>query len=614
MSGVAKAVGEIAGIAAIIPGPHQPIAAAVAVGASAVAQITAPRPVARGSVTNVISEVEPARPYMVGESYSAGVLRHETGYGPETKDVPNPYWWEVKVFSGVGPIEGFVQELFDFQPIGSYYNGFYDSVSQLGLRPEASALTPPLNAPATNWGASHKLSGCAAIGGNYFFDRDGKVFANGRPQHGVIARGEKVYDPRLDSTYPGGSGSCRLGDEATYVYSANPALHIGTYAFGRYEKGIKIFGLGVDEAGIDWPAIVDWANDCDANGWTVNGTIREGGVGADVERQRVANLDDLAAAGGGRWFAAGSKLSFDWHRTRVPVATLTDDDFLEEGGEATALQSVRERMNGVRAQWISPAHNWQQITGEEIIGTTYRTEDGRPLTQTWPLNLVTDAGQAGELATYAMADSREIGPIPVNVKEKWRFYRPGEAITVASEWLGYNGVAVIVETDIDPETMGVPMTLKGETDAKHAYALGEVAVAPPTPVLGQTQEDRDAIATRTINPRGAYTRRSSDPAYPVAGGDGQIVIASSTATLDDGRSASFPAHTETGLAQSTSYAVFWDLVDEEYVFSTAAEPSQLRDSRFVSFGRQGTTDGASNYPPPETPPDGWSPGSGINFA
>ena len=462
--------------------------------ASAGAQLTAPKPVPRGSPTNVIIDTEPPRPYMVGESYSAGILRYQVGYGATLKKVPNPFLWEVKVFSGVGPVNALVQQQFDYAAIGSYYSGFYSSDTQLGARPESTALVPPLSAPATGWGSSHKLSGFAAIGGNYKFDKDGKVFASGRPLHGAIWQGEKVYDPRLDSTYPGGSGSCRLGNESTYVYSANPALHAGTYAFGRYENGIKVFGLGLAEDGIDWAAIVDWANDCETNGWTCHGTIYEGGRGVDVLAQRRQNLDDLCAAGGGRWLVAGAVLSFDWHRPRVSLATVTDQDILEEGGSATAVQSVRDRMNGVRPQYVSPTHNWQQITADEIIGSTYRTEDGQPLTQTWALNLVKDAGQAGELASYALVDSREIGPIELNLNSSWMFYKPGETITVNSELLGYNGQAVIVQRDLDPQTFKVKMVLKGETPAKHDFALGKVATPPPTPVIGQTQEERDAVA------------------------------------------------------------------------------------------------------------------------
>lgn len=502
MSKVLRTVSKVAAVVAtvaLIAG--NPVVAAFAAGVAALtsvgAQLTAPKPVARGGVTNVLVDTEPPRPYMVGESFSAGVLRHRVGYGPTLKKVPNPYLWEVKVFSGVGPVQALVQEQFDFQPIGSYYSGFYSSVSQLGARPEATALVPPLNAPATGWGANHKLSGCAAIGGNYKFDRDGKVFASGTPLHGAIWQGEKCYDPRLDSTYPGGSGAHRLGDETTYTYSANPALHAGTYAFGRYQNGIKIFGLGLSEHGIDWAAIVDWANDCDANGWECHGTLYEGGRGADVQAQRVRNLDDLCAAGGGRWLVAGALLSFDWHRPRVSLATLTDDDLLEEGGSATAVQSLRERMNGVRPQYIEPASNWEQITADEIIGTTYRTEDGQPLTQTWALNLVKDAAQAGELAAYALVDSREIGPIELSAKVDWRFYKPGETITIDSELLGYTGPAVIMHRDFDPQTLAVRLTLKSETAAKHDFALGKVATPPPTPVIGQSQEDRDGVTGQT---------------------------------------------------------------------------------------------------------------------
>lgn len=507
MSKVLKAVSTIAAtvatVAAVIPGGQgiAAIAGAVSAVTSIGAQLTAPKPVARGSTTNLILDAEPPRPYMIGESFSAGVLRHRVGYGPTLKKVPNPYLWEVKVFSGVGPVQQLVQEQFDFAAIGPYYTGFYSSDTQLGARPESTALVPPFNAPATGWGASHKLSGCAAIGSNYKFDKDGKVFASGLPVHGAIWKGEKVYDPRLDSTYPGGSGSHRLGTESTYTYSTNPALHAATYAYGRYQNGIKIFGLGMASDGIDWAAVVDWANDCDTNGWEAHGTIYEGGRGADVERQRVQNLDDICAAGGGRWLVAGATLSFDWHRPRVPLATLTDDDLLEEGGSATAVQSIRDRMNGVRPQYISPTHNWEQITADEIVGTTYRTEDGTPLTQTWPLNLVKNAGQAGELTSYALVDSREIGPIELNCKAEWRFYKPGETITVNSTLLGYNGPAVIVQRDFEPQTMAVKLVLKSETAAKHDFALGKVASPPPTPTLLQSQEERDLAVYGAITPR-----------------------------------------------------------------------------------------------------------------
>src|SRR3546814_5014996 len=111
------------------------------------------------------------------------------------------------------------------------------------------------------WGSAYKLSGQAAIGWSYKFDKKGKKVANGLPVTGAYLTGVKVYDPRLDSTFPGGSGSCRLGNEATYVYSENPALHAGNYAYGRYHNGKRTFGIGLPADGIDWPIVAAWAKD-----------------------------------------------------------------------------------------------------------------------------------------------------------------------------------------------------------------------------------------------------------------------------------------------------------------------------------------------------------------
>src|SRR3546814_3372051 len=79
------------------------------------------------------------------------------------------------------------------------------------------------------WGSAYKLSGQAAIGWSYKFDKKGKKFANGLPATGGYLTGGKVYDPRLDSTLPGGSGSCRRGAESTYVDSEKPELQAGSH-------------------------------------------------------------------------------------------------------------------------------------------------------------------------------------------------------------------------------------------------------------------------------------------------------------------------------------------------------------------------------------------------
>src|SRR3546814_16954295 len=97
----------------------------------------------------------------------------------------------------------------------------------------------------SDWSSDVCSSDLAAIGWSYKFDKKGKKFANGLPVTGAYRTGVKVYAPRLDRTFPGGSGACRLGNEATYVYSENPALHAGNYAHGRYQNGKQNLGIGL---------------------------------------------------------------------------------------------------------------------------------------------------------------------------------------------------------------------------------------------------------------------------------------------------------------------------------------------------------------------------------
>jgi hypothetical protein len=508
-------------------------------------------------------------------------------------------------------VHGLVEAQFDFGPIPSYYNGFYGIDSQLGARPESTALVPPLNAPATNWGGLHKLSGNAAIGWNFLFDKDGKRYASGVPVTGAIWDGNYVYDPRLDSTRPGGSGPCRIDDDTTYVFSRTPALYAGTYAYGYYDNGERIMGIGVPADGIDWQAIAAWANDCETNEWEASGVIFEGGPEAGPG-QRKRNLNDICAAGGGRWLMAGAVLSFDWQRPRVPLATFTDSDIDQDGGDLVTLQSFRDRFNVVRPQYTDPDSNWQQITAEPIAGTTYVTEDGQRKVRAWPLNLVAKADQAGQIATYAMADSREVGPITLTFGPEWREYRPGDCLRWESEETGFEGDLVIVSRSFDPASLKVTFTFKGETAGKHDFALGKVAVPPPTAIIGQTGEQRDAITSQVVTDRGAYYVRTFVPANPVTPGDGQVVIVAATMTLDDGRTISIPAETITGLDQLTTYRLFWDLALEDYAIEESPALALLEDSRYAFLGSFSTSDG-TDFPVFPDPPPGWNGDPNTNL-
>jgi hypothetical protein len=204
---ISKVAGAVALVSSFVLGPLNPvtlIASAVATVAGIGAQLLAKPPPARGSLTETIIEVDPPSPYCMGEGYFAGVMRHRTGYGATLKKVKNPFLFEAVALCVAGPIEGPITPQVDFGAVPSWYDGFLDTDTRLGERPD-TALVPPLSAPAPGWSSAHKLSSVACIGWGHKFDKDGERFASGLPTRGVLAKWALVYDPRKDSTRPGGS-------------------------------------------------------------------------------------------------------------------------------------------------------------------------------------------------------------------------------------------------------------------------------------------------------------------------------------------------------------------------------------------------------------------------
>lgn len=578
------------------------VASAVSAVASIGAQALTKPPPARGSVTQVRIESDAATPYGMGEGLLGGTMRHDVAYGATRKKVPNPYRFIPVVYS-LGPVES-ITPYVNFEPVSIWYNGFLFTDTQLGTVPESTALSPQW-AGAPGWSAAHKLSGLAAIGWSFLFDKDGKRFASGIDPLAAYGRWVKVYDPRKDSTFPGGIGSHRLGVESTYEWSENPALHAGTYAYGRYQNGKRVFGIGMPADGINWNVVAAWANTCDDNDWTLFGVIYEPG-------DRWQNLKDICYAGGAEP-VVGGVLTFKYAAPKVPLDTITIDDLVtDDEMSVVTMQPYRDRLNTVIPKYRSPDHNWELIDAAPVVNSTFLADDGEEKRDVWPFNFVKNVNQAAQLAAYRLFDSREISPITVVCKPRLRHYRPGECLHIVWDELGLNHDVVILSRDIDPVTMKVTFELMTETEGKHAFCLGRTGVAPPTPAIGQTSQQRDELAARIINDRGAYYVRTFVPANPVTPGNGQVAIVEATMTLDDGRTINIPAQTITGLVQLGTYRLFWDLSLEEYAIELSPALALLEDSRYAFLGAFSTSDG-TNFPVIPNPPTGWNGDPNTNI-
>ena len=521
---VASVVAIVAAVAAAVTGNPalaalllkvSAIAGAVGAVAGTVAQMTAKKPPARGSPNLITIGANQPMPIVFGETYIGGNKVHEVGYGGRVDKVDNPYKFEAIVHSGCGPVKGFTGLFADFAAVAlagtaatGYFAGFLYADQQLGLRPESNQLLPNW-AGAPDWGASHKLSGYAATGLSLKFDKDGKVFASGEPQWGVTLQGVKAYDARLDSTYPGGSGPQRIDDRSTWAYSENPGVIGATYAYGWFHDGKKQGGIGMPVEGIDMPRWVEFANVCDANGWKVGGVVYEPG-------SRWDNLKDICAAGGGEPYFDRHLLGVNYSAPRVSLDTITRDDIADDGFTVASGRTWRERLNTIAPKYRSAAHKWEYVPSTDVLVSEYITDDGEEKREEITWNLVQDKDQVAQLAAYELVNRREIGQIDVSCKPRLMRYSVGDMLTFDLPGTVIDGLDAIIirPPEINPETGMVKLTMLGETDAKHDFALGKTASAPPVPAL---------VGTDALDETKSTNNPSGDGVDGLDGQDGKLI-------------------------------------------------------------------------------------------
>lgn len=107
------------------------------------------------------------------------------------------------------------------------------------------------------WDGTFRGAGVAYVALKMEYDRD--VFASGLPTVTAKVKGRKIYDPRLDSTQTGGSGSHRQTATSTWEWSENPALCILDYITNT------LYGRGIPYSDIDISSFMTEADYCDEN-------------------------------------------------------------------------------------------------------------------------------------------------------------------------------------------------------------------------------------------------------------------------------------------------------------------------------------------------------------
>ena len=435
-------------------------------------------------------------PIPFGRVPYAGDVNYRVAY-----DATNRYQSIFATMGASGPIKAVVSfagddELTSFDANDKATNGEHEGAlwvkTLLGDQPQAAITSPTgpgAGIAAPEWGSDHKQSGRAVYCMTMFENSKLSEYQGGIVKPRFILEGVYGWDPRQDSTWPGGSGSCDIEDPSTWVWIDNPAIAALNWVIGRWEGlspsysparyGVPydcsiVAGLGASLDGIDVAAFMNAANVADANGWTVAAVP----TSTDDKYEVLTKL--LQACGAEPARRAGRISCVVFAEEVASVVTVTAAD--TAGPVQLSLgQSRLERKNSVIGSFWSEAHNWEKTQISPVSNPAWVTEDGGSLrSKSLSLPYVPDENQAAQLSYYHLANARERVSGSVPFKPHMRRIEPGDCFTFAEPGFMLDGVKVrCLKRSYDPMTGGVRITFRQETDAKHAAALAVTGTAPP---------------------------------------------------------------------------------------------------------------------------------------
>jgi hypothetical protein len=350
----------------------------------------------------------------------------------------------------------------------------------------------------TGWGSAQRMTGCCTM--KMRFDRQGtkradSPFAAGVPQQVLtIGKGMPLYDPRRDSTVPGGSGPHRINDQSTWQFSDgatdlgnNPALQALAWLIGWRVMGQVSVGLGLPPARINLQQFAAAANVCDENiALQAGGTQkRYQGAGLFADNSPPFEvMEAFASSVAGWWDDSSGRIGLfpAVNDLAGPLVQFGDDDILS-GVEWDPFPEITEVYNvarGVNPDPRLPA-NFQPTDYPEVrIAST----DGIDRFLQANFALVQDKARAQRLAKQALqrAQYRGVARLTLGIRA-WQIYR-GQPIALSFGGLGWSQKLFRVESWAAQLDGSVIVTLREENASIYLWDREEApSPAPATPVV-----------------------------------------------------------------------------------------------------------------------------------
>ena len=293
---------------------------------------------------------------------------------------------------------------------------FYDGASLITVEPHFgsdSQTASSLLSTLSSWTSNHRLRGLAYLAIRFEWNRD--KFGS-LPTVNAVVQGKKVYNPNLDSTVTGGSGSHRKDDSSTWAYSDNPVYQLLDYL--RNDR----FGMGITNSYFD-SNFADWqiAGDvCDTQITPFSGAsaidLMNSHTVIDTSKKAIDNVKSFLRGSRGYLNFTAGKYNILVESTGTASISLTEDNII--GGISVTSKNKNSRYNRVIVNFTNPSKSYQSDTAQfppiDETGlasadqhSTMKTADGGLLLEgRFDFSMLNSPYQAQEMAEIILRRSR----------------------------------------------------------------------------------------------------------------------------------------------------------------------------------------------------------------
>lgn len=336
----------------------------------------------------------------------------------------------------------------------------------------------------SEWTANHRLRGLAYFAVRYEFDTE--VFSGRRPVVSAVFQGHKLYNPALDSTIPGGSGTHRHTDETTWTWDGD-GNNWGLVALDYLKR--SPLGARIPVEWINLPLAISAYNVSNEDvalkaGGTQKRYTIDGLANSAQKRNNI--LDAMFRASAGRLIYQAGQFNIYPGATAVGIIGLGDDDLREPITIQTARPN-KVQVNRVVGTYIDNQSDvYRETDYPDYVDSAATTIDGEPLDLALNQPYLQDGIRAQRVAKIFQQEARQQMSVTYPAKLKGMQLQAWSVVKLSSvRWSFVDKLFRVVSWQ-RVDSGGVNLQLVEYSDAM--YSWNEVTeeqpvVGPDNPTL-----------------------------------------------------------------------------------------------------------------------------------